>query len=144
MTPVAVGLVVALAVIAGGCRSAEQPRGVVPVKPGCEGIAPAKPASPVAGLLLPRARVVPAPVPRSRGDGQITFASGYVEVSPDHLLRAFERRPGIRVLLSESEGFEAEVLVSDGRHRNFWKVLRRCNGGSSFSATIAPESVTGG
>jgi len=67
--------------------------------------------------------------------------SGYVELAPSELEASLRAHRGVRVLFSEDEGFEAEVLVTDGHHRNFWKVLRRCDGGSAFTATIAPDLV---
>jgi hypothetical protein len=134
-------LVVAAALLAGcgGDGSADAGAPTVRVKPGCERIAPPAGGRPATGLLLPRARVVPAPSRQRANDPEITIASGYIELEPAQLLAAFKRRPELKIVFDEDEGFDAEVMVTDGTWRNFWKVVKRCPGGSSFTTTIAPE-----
>lgn len=134
--------VAAAALVGSGCGNDESPAvadGSVITRPGCERSAPASAGAAPAGLHLPRARLVIGPSRPRENDRQITIVNGYIEIDPAQLAQVFRSRPELTILFDENDGFDAEVMVTDGRTRNFWKAVRRCKGGSSFTVTLAPE-----
>ena len=50
----------------------------------------------------------------------------------------------ITVLLSENEVYEAELLVTNGKHRTFLKATATCAKGSQVLAVVAPEIAAKG
>jgi hypothetical protein len=110
----------------------------VPV--GCEAAVPLTGVKFPNGLLLPPgARVIAASSAPRPDDPQVTVVEGYIEKVPDDVVATFRAHGKVEVLFSEDEGFESEVLVSDGRHRNFWKSVRVCQEASKFTALVADE-----
>jgi hypothetical protein len=127
-----------------GAPSAAQTPSATPagtaVALGCESVVPSPAVKTPRGLVVPDGPRVVTGVTRKRPDDErITVVEGYVEQLPGDLVKAFEAQKGVRVLFKEDEGFEAELLVSDGRHRAFWKVVRACPAGSRFTALYSAE-----
>ncbi len=89
----------------------------------------------VDGLLLPDDAVT---TQVARQDPLVNV-SGYVAMTPAALRLSYADRDDIEVLLSEDEIFEAEMLISDGDHRNFIKATATCNEGSQLLVVVAPE-----
>jgi hypothetical protein len=136
-----VSVLAAASLLAAGCGDDEESTqaATVKTKPGCERIAPAGASKAPAGLHVPDAKVVVGPSKPREGEEQITIVSGYIELDPSKLAAAFRGHEGWKILFDENDGYDAEVMVTDGTTRNFWKLVRRCEGGSSFTATLAPE-----
>lgn len=63
-------------------------------------------------------------------DPQVTGA-GYAAGLPGAVVDAVAAQPGIEVLWSEDEGFEAEILLEQDGERVFLQALATCQGGSS-------------
>ncbi len=97
--------------------------------------APAGVDEDVDGLLLPDAAVT---TQVTRQDPLVNV-SGYVAMTPEALQLSYADRDDIEVLLSENEIFEAELLISDGDHRNFIKATATCQQGSQVLVVVAPE-----
>ena len=107
---------------------------------GCESAAPDAPVDAPRGLAVPRgSRVLVESVRERPGNERLTIVEGYVEETPDDMVKAFERAPRTKVVFKESEGFEAEVMVRGGGKENFWKVVRACAKGSRFTAVIVAK-----
>ena len=107
---------------------------------GCESVVPSPTVKTPRGLVVPEgSRIVTGSTRKRPDDERITVVEGYVERLPGDLVKAFEAQKGVQVLFKEDEGFEAELLVSDGRHRAFWKVVRACPSGSRFTALYSAE-----
>lgn len=61
---------------------------------------------------------------------QVTGA-GYAAGLPGDVVDAVAAQPGIEVLWSEDEGFEAEILLEQDGERVFLQAMATCQGGSS-------------
>lgn len=111
-----------------------------PVPLGCEHAVPATQVATPKGLVRPDdLRVIVASTSKRPDDPRITVVEGYVEKVPSALMKSFTGAKDLRVIFSEDEEFEAEVLVSDGRYRAFWKVVRTCLAASRFTALYSSE-----
>ena len=89
----------------------------------------------VAGLLLPDDSIITAVQPQD----PLTTVQSFVPLTPVQFEAHYADRAGIEVLLTENEVYEAELLVSDGSHRNFLKATATCSTGSQVLAVVAPE-----
>jgi hypothetical protein len=144
MTPRRVECVAALAAsiaAAAGCGDGDGKKtetGGAPsaIAPGCENAVPGVSAAPPAGLIRPAARLIVAASP-GRDAGRVAY--GYLGRSPNEVIADFQRRSDVKFELIETEGFEAEFVVSDGRYRNTWRVRSACQAGSQFRAEIVGE-----
>lgn len=99
------------------------------------------PTSSVHGVretFLPAGAVVTDVVPAA----DRTTIEAYVPQTPVQLRAEYEGRPELKVLESEDEGHEAELLVSDGTRRAAIKAEVVCRSGSSLRLVIAPEQAT--
>jgi hypothetical protein len=130
-------LTVAAAAAGCGYENGDSDAEAPAAKPGCERVVPAHPADAPSGLHKPKARLIAGPT-RHGADASVTIVSGYVELEPSQLRHAFG---DLRILFTEDDGGDAEVMVTDGTTRNLWKVVKRCAGGSSFTATIGGEEL---
>lgn len=63
----------------------------------------------------------------------------FVPLTPIEFEAAYPEMDGIEVLVTENEIYEAELLVSNGTHRNFLKATATCSTGSNLVAVVAPE-----
>ena len=107
--------------------------------PDC-GPAPAAAASSdVPGLHLPDEAVVT----QVRDNGPLTQVTGYVALTPIEVRVHYEERDDLQLIQVEDEGYESEILVSDGEHRLFVKAQALCSKGSNFAGVIAPEDAAG-
>lgn len=86
------------------------------------------------GLLLPDDAVIQNVTPQ----GPLVNVTAYVPMTPVQFEQVY-RELDVEILISENEIYEAELLVSDGRHRNFLKAAALCKQGSSVLAVVAPE-----
>ena len=67
--------------------------------------------------------------------GESLIAQGFIPHSPDAFL-ALVNAGGYAVGFQETEGWEAEALITAGRYRNFWRVISVCPEGSEFTVVI--------
>lgn len=102
--------------------------------PECES-PPAGREESVAGLLLPEGSVVTTIQPQD----PLTTVQATVPLTPVQFEAHYADRAGIEVLVTENEIYEAELLVSDGSHRNFLKARATCSTASQVLAVVAPE-----
>ena len=91
----------------------------------------------VAGLYLPDEAVVLSVTPF----GPLTHAEGLVDLNPVEVRRHYEARDDLEIISIEDEGFESEVLVSDGEHRMYLMAQVACATGSQFAATVGDEEA---
>jgi hypothetical protein len=123
--------------------AAESPTPVAsgePIPLGCEHVVPQPQIATPRGLIVPRdVRVIAGSRRKRPDDPRITVVEGYVERVPSQLVKAFQGQKGVKILFTEDEEFEAELLVSDGKHRAFWKVVRACLAASRFTALFSTE-----
>lgn len=89
----------------------------------------------VVGLLLPDGAAVTAIQPQD----PLTTVQSFVPLTPAQFEAHYAERKGIEVLVTENEVYEAELLVSNGSHRNFLKATATCSTGSQVLAVVAPE-----
>jgi hypothetical protein len=99
----------------------------------CEGLPAAEGEAPD-GLLLPDGAIIQKVTPQ----GPLVNVTAYVPMTPVQFEQTY-RDLGVEILITENEIFEAELLVSDGTHRNFLKAAALCKEGSSVLAVVAPE-----
>lgn len=99
----------------------------------CEGL-PAAGGEAPQGLLLPDGAVIQKVTPQ----GPLVNVTAYVPMTPVQFEQTY-RDLGVEILITENEIYEAELLVSDGTHRNFLKAAALCKEGSSVLAVVAPE-----
>lgn len=86
------------------------------------------------GLVLPDDAVIQKTTPQ----GPLVNVTAYVPMTPVQFEQVY-RELDVEILISENEIFEAELLISDGTHRNFLKAAALCKEGSSVLAVVAPE-----
>ena len=89
----------------------------------------------VAGLVLPEGSVVTA----VQAQDPLTTVQALVPLTPAQFEAHYATRDDLQVLITENEIYEAELLVSDGSHRNFLKATATCDSGSQVLAVVAPE-----
>lgn len=136
----ACGCVVALAACTGEPSGEATPQptddafGPLHALPDCPSPPPGRPDE-VAGLLLPEGSVVTTVQPQD----PLTTVQSFVPLTPVQFEAHYADRAGIEVLVSENEVYEAELLISDGSHRNFLKATASCSTGSQVLAVVAPE-----
>ncbi|MDP9405964.1 MAG: hypothetical protein M3O86_05090, partial [Actinomycetota bacterium] len=79
-----------------------------------------------------------------REQAPLTQVTGWVPLLPVDVRSFIEGRDDLEVLVSEDEGYESELLVSDGTSRVFVKARALCDGASVLAEVIAPEDAAGG
>ena len=89
----------------------------------------------IKGFVVPDVAIITG----ARKRGPVTNIHGYVEMKPADLRAYYEELSGVTLLLSEDEIIEAEVLLSDGKYRTYFKARSVCQEGSDFVAAVARE-----
>lgn len=74
-----------------------------------------------------------------REQSPLSQLNGYVEMTPVAVRQWVEAESGREVVVSEDEGYESELLVTDGTWRTFIKARAVCAEGSLLAEVIAPE-----
>ena len=129
-----------LLVAVGACSSApppadtRDPTGPLEALAECPAPAPAITEG-VQGLILPEGALVQQVTPSD----PLTNIAAYVEMTPVEFEQYYRNRDGIEVLVGENEIYEAEMLVSDGTHRNFLRATAVCRRGVQIVGVVAPE-----
>jgi hypothetical protein len=137
---VVVGCVLALAGCAGAPEQSATPRptidplGPLTALPECPSPPAGRPEK-VEGLALPEGFVVTA----VQAQDPLTTVQALVPLTPAQFEADYAGRDDLDVLITENEIYEAELLVSDGSHRNFLKATATCSTGSQVLAVVAPE-----
>lgn len=96
---------------------------------------PSGTAEEVQGLIVPDGTVVTQVTPQE----PLVTVSAYVDKTPVQFEDAYTAMDGVTILQSENEVFEAELLISNGTHRNFLKATAQCRTGSQLIIVVAPE-----
>lgn len=109
------------------------PVGPLEALPDCDA-PPAPDGEAPEGLLLPDDAVIQNVTPQ----GPVVNVTAYVPMTPVQFQQVYEDLD-VDILISENEIYEAELLVSNGTHRNFLKAAALCKEGSSVLAVVAPE-----
>ena len=130
----------AAALLVAGCSDPQpaltkqgDPLGALEALADCQGTPAAEGEAPE-GLLLPEGAVIQKVTPQ----GPLVNVTAYVPLTPVQFEQSY-RELDVEILISENEIYEAEMLVSDGTHRNFLKAAALCKNGSSVLAVVAPE-----
>jgi hypothetical protein len=89
----------------------------------------------VKGLIAPEGIIVTD----VRVQKPLTNVTAYIEQTPVQFEAAYAKMENITILSSENEISEAEMLISDGKYRNFLKAAAACDQGSQLLIVIAPE-----
>lgn len=103
--------------------------------PACASAPPTAAAEPVDGLVLPVGSVVV----KVEEQDPLTTVTAFTPFTPAQFEATYGDMPELTVLLTENEVFEAELLISNGEHRNFLKATATCSTGSNVLAVVAPE-----
>lgn len=74
-----------------------------------------------------------------REQAPLVQLNGYVTSTPREVRAWVEAHSGLDVVVSEDEGYESELLVTDGTWRTFIKARAVCSDGSLLAEVIAPE-----
>ena len=85
-------------------------------------------------MLPPTARLTAV-----RAQQPLTQLNGYVEMTPVRVREWIEAQADLEVVVSEDEGYESELLVTDGTWRTFVKARAVCDDASLLAEVIAPE-----
>jgi hypothetical protein len=130
--------VAALAMLACGDPQPElteqgDPLGPLEALADCEGLPAAEGEAPD-GLMLPDGAIIQKVTPQ----GPLVNVTAYVPMTPVQFEQTY-RELDVEILITENEIYEAELLVSNGTHRNFLKAAALCKEGSSVLAVVAPE-----
>ena len=113
------------------------PPGALTALPAC-GTEPAGIDDQVEGLILPDSSVVREV---TRQD-PLTNVTVWVPLTPEQFQRSYTDRKDVTILLSENEIYEAEMLITNGTHRNFLKAGAQCQTGSQVLVIVAPETAS--
>lgn len=89
---------------------------------------------PPGAVMPPTARLTAV-----RDQPPLVQLNGYVESTPVEVREWIEAQAGLTVVASEDEGYESELLVTDGTWRTFVKARAVCADGSLLAEVIAPE-----
>lgn len=114
--------------------TAAGPFGPLVALPACE-TPPAASAQAVEGLVLPDGSVVL----KVQKQDPLTTVTAFTPFTPAQFEATYAKNDDLTVLLTENEVYEAELLVSNGTHRNFLKATATCSLGSQVLAVVAPE-----
>ena len=96
---------------------------------------PAGSGETVEGLTAPEGTVV---LKVEQGE-PLTTVTGFSPMTPAQFEAEFRTMDDVSILLSENEVYEAELLVTNGSHRTFFKATATCRRGSKLIAVVAPE-----
>lgn len=108
--------------------------GQLPALPDCPP-PPAAAGEDVEGLVVPDGTVVT----KIQEQKPLTNVTAFTPLTPAQFERSFLDMDDITVLLNENEIYEAELLITTGTHRTFFKATATCKQGSSLLAVVAPE-----
>jgi hypothetical protein len=110
---------------------------VLQALPDCKAPPAAGAATAPPGIILPASVVIIAVEPQAG----LIRVSGYIPITPGAMRAEVTNRPGVRVITSEDEVFEAEALLTDGTMRTFVKARATCKAGSELVALVAAETA---
>ena len=101
----------------------------------CDLARPKKTVDPPAGLIAPDGIEVEAvsPLPPNQK------VTGFLPMTPSAFIAEFDKNTKLGILFREDEGRDAEMMVTDGKHRSFWKLTLACPEGSRFTVLTGKE-----
>lgn len=132
-----------LLVLAAGCNGpapSGAPASVPPTAMALELPPCGKPPSPDPNPPPPGAVMPPeSRITAVREQAPLVQLNGYVESTPREIRAWVEAQPDLEVVVAEDEGYESELLVTDGTWRTFIKARAVCEDASLLAEVIAPE-----
>jgi hypothetical protein len=130
-------LVAALMLLLAGCGGDDDTKSAAAPEEGapCDFARPQKAMDPPSGLIVPEGIEVEA-VTSQPPNQKVT---GFLPMTPGDFITGFEREKQLGILFKENEGHDAEMMVTDGKRRTFWKLTLACPGGSRFTALTGEE-----
>ena len=137
LLPLVLAALVAAACADGGVPAAQQTpdlMGPLEALPPCEA-PPEGTGEVVKGLIAPEGLIIT----NVRVQKPLTNVTAYIEQTPVQFEAAYTERSDITIISSENEVFEAEMLISDGKYRNYFKAAAMCDKASQLLIVIAPE-----
>jgi len=129
-------IVAAMCVALTGCGDPAPGTAPLEALPACTE-PPAAVAEPPEGFIAPEQAVILQVTPQR----PIVQVTAYLPMTPVRARLAYEELDDIKVLISEDEVFEAELLVSNGGYRTYVRATATCREGSHLLAVVAPESA---
>jgi hypothetical protein len=69
--------------------------------------------------------------------------AGFIPVTPSSFLKLYDRDRSVGILFREDEKRDAEIMVTDGKQRSFWKLTLACPKGSRFTVLTGEELAPG-
>ena len=92
---------------------------------------------PPGAIMPPTARITAV-----REQPPITQLNGYVEMTPPQVRAWVEKQSGLDIKQGEDEGYESELLASDGEYTTFIKAVAVCATASLLAEVIAPADAS--
>ena len=123
----------------GGLPAAPAPAASGPIDlglPPCGKPPSEDPNPPPPGAVMPPTARLTAVRPQP----PLTQLNGYVEMTPVEVREWIEAQTDLEVVVAEDEGYESELLVTDGTWRTFVKARAVCADASLLAEVIAPEN----
>jgi hypothetical protein len=130
-------VVASLLVLAGGGEKPEPATTTAAAAGPCDLAKPEKTVDAPAGLIVPDGALVESVSPQPPNEK----AEGFLPMTPGGFVAAFERETRLGILLKENEGRDAEMMVTDGKRRSFWKLTLACPEGSRFTVLTGEEKA---
>lgn len=129
---------VAVGAVACGASDATPDAAATPVQPRLPECVPPTPPGPVE--VGPKVPLLDEMIPTSsRTSGSMHQVSGWIARTPREVRAAYENLPGLTLVTSEDEVFEAELLFGAGDRRVYVKANSVCEGGSIMELWSSPE-----
>ena len=97
------------------------------------------PAQPPPGAIMPPT----ARMTSVRDQPPLVQLNGYVEMTPPQVRAWVEKQSGLDIKQGEDEGYESELLASDGTYTTFIKAVAVCATASLLAEVIAPAEASG-
>ena len=135
MRPLLIAMSALLLAGCGGDDEGKPPAAATSEAGPCELARPKKAIDPPQGLIAPDGIEVEA-IDSLPPNQKVT---GFLPLTPGGFVAAFERDKRLGILFKENEGKDAEMMVTDGRFRSFWKLTLACPEGSRFTVLTGKE-----
>jgi hypothetical protein len=126
--------VLSTAAILAGCGSDEKQSAAVPK--GCEKSVPSSERDLPGGFPEPEAGLTAGAVEQR---GEQLRVNGFAAGSPGDVTRDLLAAPGVKRIDSEVDGADAEASFTSGDYRYAFKLVKVCDGGSTFTAVRVRE-----
>jgi hypothetical protein len=132
-------MMTACALLLAACGEKKEPVAAEPTSEAgpCDLARPKKTIDPPAALIVPDGIEVESISPQPPNEK----VEGFLPMKPGDFVAHFEREKRLGILFSENEGRDAEMMVTDGKRRSFWKLTLACPEGSRFTVLTGEEQA---